>query len=1306
MRTLNLADPSGINNLGILDASKSFQSLLANSTETYNFEIKARSSFSAILNSLVLKSSDGDTNLKLTKAGSDLQVVSNNPGEITDGITRILDPGTYTLTISVANKTSSGDFDGPGYDLALFAEPGIASSIVWRNSLADQTAFWDLDRDEQVGGAFVNNAPQLDSNSDWKLIGAVEPTDNGDRVLVWRNGVTDETAIWTVNGNNEFTGSGFIKDAPKLGSNSNWHLIDANIVNDDLSLLWRDAVADQTAYWTIDDNFTMVDSGFFTNTTALGSNSDWKLLDELVLGDNTQLVWRNAASSETAYWTVDASGSVIDRGFFDAPKVGGEWELTEVAQVGNDPHFIWRNSATNEMAAWFFDGTKFLSSTFIDAPRVGGEWQIASVISEYAEPMPMPLGGESIDTAFDVGVPDKNASFTDSILPDSSNFYTFTIREPQALLYDLSAQGLETKVLNAEGEQFTLEPSQPLAPGKYYFQVTNSNITTATATIDLFANLTPTFTLASTTIGTYEQSQGSAPVITGTPSISDPDSTGLASVRVSITNLKDGADEKLTYDRAGSLIDSIYNANTGVLTLFGAGSFADYEAALKRISYSNTALNPDKSDRIFSIVLADDFTESAAVTTTLKLSFNTAPSLDADVSLGSILENASSPAGETISTFLSNQFSDPDTNSSLKGIAIVGNSAPTSQGRWQFSADGSNWLNVGAVAEANALMLSATTKLRFVPTAFYNGTPDGLTIRVIDNTYTGELTETKTNAGVTLTEPVTQDVSRNGGTSAFSSTTKSIGTSVLSVNQAPTFTVGQNISVATVGGAQIVEAFVTDVTKGAADESNQNLTYEVTVDQPELFTNNGQPTIDPTNGALSYTPAGTAGVATVTVTLKDSGGTANGGSDTTSKTFTITMNEPLPFVQFGTSSDDSAESVAVDSNGNRYIVGFTPGTLSGNTNAGGHDAFLAKYDIIGKQVWVKQFGTSSTDFAYGVAVGSNGNVFVVGQTNGTFTGNKNSGDVDAFLATFDSTGNQIAVKQFGTSSADFARGVAVGSNGSVFVVGETGGAFTDNTNSGDVDAFLATFDSTGNQIAVKQFGTSSADIARGVAVGSSGNVFVVGDTGGAFTGNTNEGGNDAFLATFDSTGNQIATKQFGTSSTEIAPGVAVGSNGNVYIAGFTNGTFTGNTNSGSFDAFLATFDSTGNQIAAKQFGTSSVDLAYGVAVGSNGNVFVVGQTNGAFTGNTNSGDVDAFLTTFDSTGNQIAVKQFGTSSADLARGVAVGSNSSVFVVGLTNGTFTDNTNEGGFDAFLYREAVTSNPAPTLTLPEPTPTDGV
>jgi len=57
--------------------------------------------------------------------------------------------------------------------------------------------------------------------------------------------------------------------------------------------------------------------------------------------------------------------------------------------------------------------------------------------------------------------------------------------------------------------------------------------------------------------------------------------------------------------------------------------------------------------------------------------------------------------------------------------------------------------------------------------------------------------------------------------------------------------------------------------------------------------------------------------------------------------------------QFGTSDYDYSSGVSVDSSGNIYVSGTTRGSLSGNTSAGMSDAFIAKYNSAGNQLWVK-----------------------------------------------------------------------------------------------------------------------------------------------------------------------------------------------------------------------------------------------------------------------------------------------------------------------------------------------------------------
>jgi predicted outer membrane repeat protein len=116
---------------------------------------------------------------------------------------------------------------------------------------------------------------------------------------------------------------------------------------------------------------------------------------------------------------------------------------------------------------------------------------------------------------------------------------------------------------------------------------------------------------------------------------------------------------------------------------------------------------------------------------------------------------------------------------------------------------------------------------------------------------------------------------------------------VVFVNQAPRFVRGADQSVAADSGPQVVAGWATEISPGAAEESAQVLTFSVATDRPALFS--ASPAIT-ANGTLTFTPALDAqGVATVTVVLRDDGGTQNGGVDTSvAQTFAITLLAPPP----------------------------------------------------------------------------------------------------------------------------------------------------------------------------------------------------------------------------------------------------------------------------------------------------------------------------------------------------------------------------------------------------------------------------
>jgi len=114
---------------------------------------------------------------------------------------------------------------------------------------------------------------------------------------------------------------------------------------------------------------------------------------------------------------------------------------------------------------------------------------------------------------------------------------------------------------------------------------------------------------------------------------------------------------------------------------------------------------------------------------------------------------------------------------------------------------------------------------------------------------------------------------------------------VLPVNDAPMFTAGASPFHQIDAPSQTFSNWATAISAGPANEADQAVWFQVTTDNPSLFAQ--PPRITP-DGTLQYAPAaGQFGVATVSVMVADSGGTANGGTDVSEpQTFTITVNSP------------------------------------------------------------------------------------------------------------------------------------------------------------------------------------------------------------------------------------------------------------------------------------------------------------------------------------------------------------------------------------------------------------------------------
>jgi hypothetical protein len=240
----------------------------------------------------------------------------------------------------------------------------------------------------------------------------------------------------------------------------------------------------------------------------------------------------------------------------------------------------------------------------------------------------------------------------------------------------------------------------------------------------------------------------------------------------------------------------------------------------------------------------------------------------------------------------------------------------------------------------------------------------------------------------------------------------------------------------------------------------------------------------------------------------------------------VTIDPSLAYSTYlGGSSGDGGEGIVVDSSGNAYVTGFTEsvefpttsGALRTTFGGGNSDAFVTKLSSTGSAtVYSTYLGGSNFDEGLGVAVDSSGNAYVTGITNssdfpttaGSLQTTLRGGD-DAFVSKLNSTGSALVYSTYlGGSSFENGVGVAVDSSGNAYVTGATGPSdfpttpdalqtsFGDGPGPfGDSDAFVSTLDSTGSALVYSTYlGGSSFDQGRGVAVNSSGNAYIIGQT--------------------------------------------------------------------------------------------------------------------------------------------------------------------------------------------------------------------
>ncbi|WP_338870089.1 SBBP repeat-containing protein [Myxococcus stipitatus] len=335
--------------------------------------------------------------------------------------------------------------------------------------------------------------------------------------------------------------------------------------------------------------------------------------------------------------------------------------------------------------------------------------------------------------------------------------------------------------------------------------------------------------------------------------------------------------------------------------------------------------------------------------------------------------------------------------------------------------------------------------------------------------------------------------------------------------------------------------------------------------------------------------------------------------------------------------------------------------------------------------WVRQLGANFDEQAQAVAVSGN-SVYVVGHTTSQLGPQPKAGGLDVFVAKYTTAGALQWVQQLGTAGDERATAVATDADGNVYVTGQTSGAFDFFTNAGGYDLFVTRFDAQGSRQWLRQTGTQMDDFGTGIAIGADDTLYVSGYTGGSFANGGNPNNYDVVVALYDTGGNLYWLNQYGTAKSDIARGIAVTNDHQVYVVGNTSGPFgDSSTPESGTDLFLMKLNILGVQQWVRKDNTSELEDARGVAVGADGSIYVVGETFGSFSGGpANNGTVDVFVAKYSSVANQLWTRMIGGSQPDYAFGVAVAADGTVQVAGYTTNALDGNAYAGSQDAFLTR----------------------
>ena len=419
----------------------------------------------------------------------------------------------------------------------------------------------------------------------------------------------------------------------------------------------------------------------------------------------------------------------------------------------------------------------------------------------------------------------------------------------------------------------------------------------------------------------------------------------------------------------------------------------------------------------------------------------------------------------------------------------------------------------------------------------------------------------------------------------------------------------------------------------------------------------------------------------------------------------------------GGSGADGGTHIAADSSGNAYVTGTTSSADFPRLNpaqdvfgGGSTDIFVTKLNADGSALTYSTFlGGSNNEFSGGgIAVDESGSAYITGTTASTDFPTANppqdvlKGLQDAFVTKLSADGSSLVYSTYlgGSGSVENGRDIVVDDSGNAYVTG-----FTDsidfptvnppfqNVNGGGRDAFVTKLNPNGTSLVYSTYlGGTGDDGGEGIAVDSSDNAYVTGDTSSTTTFPTSDtapqqslkGRQDAFVTKLSADGASLGFSTYlGGSDTDRGHGIAVDVLGNAYVTGITSSLDFPTLNpvqqtlGGGVDAFVTKMNLNGTALEYSTYlGGSNDETGAGniaIAVDTSASAYVAGTTSSTNFPLANelqaipAGSCNAFVTKYSTDGAALAFSTYlGGGACDLGESIALDASGNAYVTGNTS----------------------------------------